>query len=168
MVSSLIPLSRCSSKRGNKMSEMKQAGASYIVAFYNDIMNLNHAYSVYLNLMAELGFKYQVSDDVDKASDQEKKVLLTQVQETRYFCNKTYLGYQTIKRKIPSMDNPKLEQSYLKVRDQLIFHRTELESFVVEINDILLNEVFEDFLTSSKSTINNLYKDDRANTQDTY
>lgn len=151
-------------KKEAKVNETRQAAASYIVTFYNEIMILLHDYSQYLNILLELEQKYPDKISiVEKLSTEEKIVLVQSVQAIRYNATKAHIQFKTINETAIKDNKPSSEElleeetGYKKVRDTFLINREELENYVFIMNKFLAKKVMQELLETSQQFINDIY-----------
>lgn len=140
-----------------KNDERRQAGASYIINFFNDIQTLNHHYSTYLNFLLELKHKHGTSFESKSIQEDEKLALTNTVQTVRHFCHKIYILYKSMISVKEIKGDKNLDSYYLKIKENFIIHSGDLEKFVISLNTLLVNDIIKDLLVSSQDIIGNIY-----------
>lgn len=147
-------------KKSKDVSEERTAGASYVLTFYQDVAQLTHYYSQYLNLLIEL----EVKDDKKSAeqapiSEQDRAVLVQAIQNVRYYANKCFIEYACIARSLGQTIQPKIEEDYKSVTQQFIIHRVPLESYVIQMNTWLVGDIIKNLMETSQKIIDTIYND---------
>lgn len=142
--------------------EKKSVGVAYIITFVKDISLLTHYIAMYGNMLKEVEFKYNVREgnvDLSKVSDEEKQVIIGNVQMARYFVNRTYWSYKSAKKKIGLVeaDEAKIERLHTSCNDDFIFQFTDAEEYAIEMNKIIVNDIIQDALESSQEFLASLY-----------
>lgn len=143
---------------GKKYTEDQLTGAHYIIQFYNQVMQINHQYALYLNLMTELEYKYGKDEGLKRMNDGEKETLASIVQMIRYHSHQIYLQYYAIKDLLKEAGRINLQEKYLKIKNDFIIDRNNLEEFTIVINKIVVNEVMRGLLQNSQDIINSIYQ----------
>lgn len=154
------------------MKESQQAGANYIITFFNDIQLLNHTYSQYINLIMELENKYSDEDVYKTMEENEKQNLNQLVQTLRHYCHKVFIQFKSIYAAVESPDellnkkNDELKTIYYeKVRKNYIIKSADIEEFIVNINSVLVTDLIKNLLRTSQDIITEIYNaNNNANT----
>lgn len=143
-----------------RKDEKKEAGANYIITFYNQVMNLNTECVKYVNFLVESEQKYR-DKFTENATPEEKESLLNLVRELRYFVMLTYVQYKVISKnaniKSDLGEIDLLEKNYLKIRNSLCPNRDELQEYVISINNFLVKDIITELLTTSNDFVNKIY-----------
>lgn len=146
--------------RKKQKTEEEQTAASYIVNFYNEVENVTHHYAIYNNMLLELSNKYPQQETLDKASQEEKQVILDTVQNLRYFIQKTYIKYNAIALKLGKQMDKELEDSYKKIMNTFMITTKESERYIHRINYLLMESVMTQLLETSQNLIQALYSEE--------
>lgn len=141
-------------KTGN-LSEQRTAGASYILNFYQTIVDLKSAYANYVNLIKEFEQKYGKTD-AEKMTEQDREILKQQAQTTRYYIIHSYIDYSTVHKSLGQEKNT-LKTKYEKVSKDFILQIKELEDYVFAANEALATGIIKDLLQTSQDVINDIY-----------
>ena len=143
--------------KGSNVQENKLAGASYIITYYQEVMNLTHAYLNYNNAILFLEHTHKTSD-FEGLEDPERQNIIEQCQTVRYYAQKAYVMYKTI---IGAMEGAKedikIKEAIKPIKKDFIIKRDDIETFVVAMNGALIKDVVKDLLQSSKSLVDGLY-----------
>lgn len=146
-----------------KISEEKTVGASYILQFYQDVLNLTHSSSQYANLLLEFENKYGEDEKGIAALDEnERQALTSTVQEVRYWANRSYIAYAVINRAIPSKLRDEEEANRMReiheaIKRTFIIPRDVLEEYNLLLNGVLVKKVVRNLLESSSDLISEVY-----------
>lgn len=145
--------------KNKEISEQKTVASSYIVSFYTHIQYLNDHYANYENVLLELQSKYGSAVDRDTVlEDDERRVLLQNAQNVRYYVHRTYIGYNTILKGLKNVKMPeKIKELWKKIKDQFIVNRKDILEYVMAINDALQSKVMQELLTKSSDIIEGIY-----------
>lgn len=138
------------------INERRAAGASYILTFYQEIVNLTHHYAQYSNLLIEAKNKYGAN--VEELEDEAKGILVTEVQSVRYCAYKCFVMYKTLIPSLKLKENKELIGSYSKIKDVYLIKQEELEKFVIVLNSVLVEEVIKDLLDTSQALVEGIYQ----------
>lgn len=139
-------------------TQKKEASASYIIVFYNEIIQLGMLYAQYLNYLVELEYKYK-GFDLKLMPEEEMKLLNIALQTVRGSAIKTYTQYTVLKEYVKNKSNDDvINKSYEKIKNNFIIDRKDLETFVTEINKFLVNNVIDQLLKDSKDILEEIYK----------
>lgn len=138
------------------MDERTIAGAQYVYTFYNEVEELTNQTSIYQNLILEFKEKYGL-DNIEKLTDDEKRLLMDTIQKTRYHVNRINFKFNSLKTKLSLDDNPQIKESYDKIKNTLIINRTDLETYTQQMNNILVSSVIEKILQTRESIMEELY-----------
>ena len=140
-----------------------QAGANYIVNFYNEAQNIKVIYSEYMNLMLEIEQTQDKSTDLNKKNMSPEilgslKQALTIV---RQHAVQAYISYNTITKVVKKVNvDPSIEDSYNKIKAAYIIKRQDLENFAIAINLFLCQEVLKELLDHSQNLISEIFKNE--------
>ena len=134
--------------------EKKQAAASYILNFYKEVLTLTEFHSQYLNLLLELEAKYQ---SIDKAADTEKETIKNAVQNLRYYCTKAYIQYSSISLSLNTERNKDIEEIYTRLKNNYVLERSDVENFVILLNNFLVGDVIKDLIDNSANLVDNAF-----------
>lgn len=138
------------------INERRAAAASYILTFYQEIVNLTHHYAQYSNLLVEAVNKY--GSKVEELEDEAKGILVTEVQSVRYCAYKCYVMYKTLIPSLKLKENKELLGVYSKIKDSYIMKQEDLEKFVIVLNSVLVEEVIKDLLDTSQALVEGVYQ----------
>lgn len=138
--------------------ERKTAAASYILTFYQRIGDLTNTYASYENAILELENKYS-GFDIAKIDEQERATLLEIVQNVRYSCHLSYVMYKTICKSLDLKENKAINNSYKAIKKNMIISRSDLETFVIELNSMLITNIIKDLLDNSEKILNTVYNE---------
>jgi hypothetical protein len=140
--------------------ERRQAAASYIINFFNEVQALNHVYGQYVNLLLEFKEKHGSVPEGRSLADDEKQTLSVLAQTVRHYCHKIYIGYKSFVVAKEFLENPDIDQYYSKVKNTYVIKTEDLEKFVVAVNALLVNDVVKDLLVSSHDIVNEIYQNE--------
>lgn len=141
------------------MSDLKIAGSSYIVSFFQEVQGLNHNFAVYSNNVLEINHKCNNEPEkIKNISDSEKAVLNQATQLIRIAIMKTYLAYKTISKNI-KVNNDKLEELYKKLTEKYNFDSDVLQDYILEINNVLVSDIIQELIQNSQAFLNQIYND---------
>lgn len=145
-------------KASGNLNEQRTAAASYILNFYQTVVDLKSAYANYVNLLAELGQKYKNAADADAMTETEREALKQQAQVTRYHVVQSYVDFSTIHEATSSKDedNP-LKKPYEKLTKDFILDQNHLEAYVFGVNRELAVGIIKDLLQTSQDVIEDIY-----------
>lgn len=145
------------------MKERLIAGSNYIILFFNDIQQLNHNYSLYLNYMLELEGKYgPEAERVTKSTEEEKNAVVNLVQTLRHYSTKCFLQYSSIIQSLNKKVDKTISDVYNnKLIKNLIINRDDLKTFVIGINKALMDEVIVDLLKKAEDIYKDIYSDEQ-------
>ena len=143
-------------------TDKQQAGASYIISFYNNIEALNDTFSQYLCILLDYQNQYP---NAEKADDAAKTEIKQYMQNVRFVMNKAYIQYKTIAQSLKIKESKTISDIYNQTKEKFLIPQDIIEKFVIEINTILVNNVIQELLETSKSTIQSLVDDGRNYTQ---
>jgi len=140
-------------------NEKKQAAASYILTFYNQVIQLNDSYSRFLNMLVELDSKYGAEFE-KKAEDSEKNALIEQSRIVRYVSTNAFIQYRVIRESIEKLNDKTqielIEKQYEAIRDKVIPRRNELQEYVITLNKFLVTNIIQELLTNSSEFIDTI------------
>lgn len=143
------------------MSE-KVAGTSYILNFYRDIIILTHYVAVYMNVLAELEFKYS-NFDLAKLDPEEKNLIVQNIQDVRYNANKCKIEYSSLRKKLKfeDFDHDRLVELSGKLNspDSFVIDRHDAEAFAEAMNELLVNDVIQHVLETNQDLMQQLFGD---------
>lgn len=143
-------------------TEEKKAAANYILTFFSEAGYLTDNYCLYINELVELEAKYpsQELTDLDNISDEEKEKLKNLIRTIRYYIIKTNIMYTTITKNITKQDvNQEFKELSNKLKNTFLFDRTQLDTYVIEINKFLAETVIKELQETSTQIVSNIYND---------
>lgn len=143
-----------------KFNEKRVAAASYILSFYEEVNNVTHYYSIYLNALIELDTKYskiESNELMAKVPDEDKNQLIQLTNYIRYHSNKCYIQYKTLLPKLNIKEDKKLTNFFNSITTTYIIQRAELQEFVLTLHSVLMDGIIQELLESSQSYLENLY-----------
>lgn len=155
-----------------EISEEKTAASSYIITFYQHVQALNDSYSNFENVLLEIKSKYKgISFDEIPLENQEKTILLSNCQNTRYYVHRTYISYKTIlkglkKDKLKEKEFIELEKLWKKLKEQFILNRDDILNYVININDSLQEDIMKELLVKSTDIVKRMYGTEQNKTTD--
>lgn len=140
--------------------EKKQAAASYILNFYNQVLMLNDQYSRYLNFLTEIQAKYGAAAE-DKTEIEERSLLIDLLRNVRYVVTTSHIQYTVIAKSIGIKREIEeaTQKEYLAIRDTFIIKRTDLEKYVFTLNTFLINSIIQELLNSSSEFLDGVFKE---------
>lgn len=140
-----------------RINERQAAGASYLLTFYQEIINLTHHYAQYSNLLVEAKNKYG-NKEINEIEDDAKNIIVTEVQSVRYSTYKCYIMYKTIIPSLKLKENKDLLALYNKIKEDYLIKQEDLENFVIALNSVLITEVIKNLLDTSQALVEDIYK----------
>lgn len=140
------------------MKETNLAGANYIVNFFNDIQLLLHSYSNYINYLLELESKTGDLEEEKEIDEEERKTVFQLVQSVRYYCHKTYIGYNSICQATKIEPEEKIKKNYNdNIKNSPIIDKDKIEEYVISLNAFLVHDIIKDLLTTSHDIMGQIY-----------
>jgi adenylate kinase len=137
------------------LSEEKTAGASYVLNFFSNVMQLNHYYANYENLMIELATKY--AKEAGKETPEDKDSIRNFCQTLRYYATQAYIGYRAIMGGIGKPIDSELLKLHINIKESYVLSREEIEAYVIKMNSVIMNTVIKDILQNSQDLLNEIY-----------
>lgn len=139
------------------VDEKKTVAASYILSFYSEVQNLTHNHSQYVNLLLELENK--TNSDAAKQTDADKQIIINACQMLRYSATKCYIQYKSIapQLKTKAID---LDKLYLKIRNNFIFNRNDIEEYTIMLNNVLVEGIIQELLATSQKLVGDIFKNE--------
>jgi len=145
------------------MNEIKVAGASYISSFFQEVTFLNHNFAVYINANLELANKCgNDKEKVKHVAQIELQNINNAIQLMRVSIIKTYLGYKTIGKNVKFQENKELENLYKKLTENYNFESVDLQSYIMEINNILVSDIIKELVENSQLLLQQIYSNDNT------
>jgi len=144
------------------MSDEKLAGANYIITFYQEVQALTQTFAQYLNLVTELKLKYgkETDDNDEKLPDEEKQTYERAIQLLRYSAIKTNVYYKAIIAATNITEDKEATKAYKELFEQekeIALQKEKLETYVIQMNKVLLSNVIKDLLKSSQDLASAIY-----------
>ena len=136
------------------VSEEKTASASYVLGFFQNVLQFNHWYANYENIVLELQTKYKLAGN---ESPEDKETLKGYCQTIRYYSTQCYVSYCAIIQGLKRNKSPEIEQVYEKILSILILERKDVREFAVLMNSFIMENIIKDLLQSSNDLVNKLY-----------
>ena len=147
------------------MNEEKVAGSNYIINFFNNIQYLNHSYANYINALLELEIKYGDNPKKEGMDVNDLNNVIKIGQELRYHCHKIYIEYNSIFAVLKQQIDEEINSTYKDfIKKDLLVGRDKAELFIIKINQVLINHVIKDLLTSSQDVFNSIYGSEKRET----
>lgn len=153
-----------------QIDESKQAGASYVLGFYNNVNQLNDFYARYINVLAELKGQIPKNKEQQEAGlisyldEAQKLELKTALQYLRYAATQTYTNYLTINMSLPvrqeiELDDKKVNLSslYNSIKDEYVIKQEVAEKYVLSMNTFLMKGIIKQLLETGSQLITDLY-----------
>lgn len=142
--------------------DKKYAASNYIITFYKEIEQLTHTSGIYHNHLIEIKNLYG-STSLDKLEDNVKQTILEILQVIRLGVHKSYIQYNSIINVTKIKVNPEIKSKYDSINDQFIINFSDLQDYVIAINNVLVNEIIQDLLNTSNDLLVNMFNDDDNN-----
>lgn len=139
------------------VNEQRTAAASFILNFYETVVNLKSSYANYLNLLTELKHKYPGANMAEKIGEVERESLKQQAQTTRYYCIQAYIDYSTIHTSQEGEAENPLTKPYNAIMKDFIIGAEQLTTYVVAVNNVLATGIIKDLLRTSQDIITDIY-----------
>jgi len=143
-----------------RLNEKKQAASSYIITFYNNVIQLTSDFAIYSNLLLEIESRY-AEVDLQKMEEQDKQTLLNTVQNIRYNAQMNYIQYQVMSEEVENIQKPEekeaIKKQFSKIKDNLIVKRDDLQEYVISLNKFLVKKVMAELLQNSQEYLNDIY-----------
>lgn len=141
----------------SQQNETQKTAANYIQTFYQEVQNLTHRHSQYINLLAELNNKYGTTA-IEKITEEERKTLIELVQYVRYHATTTYIYQQTINKQTnTTQDKNTVKDLYDKIKTRFIPTKEDVETYTILLNTYLLNEIMQELLEKSSDILTKIY-----------
>lgn len=137
------------------MNEKEIAGASYVIAFYQEVQNLTHNYGEYTNLLLEIEKKYKPENIPAEVNN----LLAQHAQFVRLGVMKSYIMFKSIIKVVDPKDKnpPTIEAVYKKIKGDFVINRDDLEEYVMSMNAILVKEVVQNLLATGQDLYKSVY-----------
>lgn len=145
------------SKKG--IDEERIAAASYILNFYQDVVNLTHNYCNYENVLIELQQEHGSTEEV-KLSVEQKELIKQYCQILRYYARSSNIRYKAIIRSIKSKkikERKELKELLKKINSNYVIRVEDIKAYVEVMNEIIVDNIIKNLLESSSSIVNDLY-----------
>lgn len=136
------------------ISEEKSTAASYIVTFYQEILQLTHYYSLYYNTLMENKAKKQHNSENTEADINNIAML---IQNLRYLSNKLHIMYGAISIQLKKEKNQVLEEAMMQLNLQYSIDINQMKIIVEQYHVFLMNEIMKTILESSQDIMKNIY-----------
>jgi len=140
------------------VDEKKNAAASYIMTFYQEVQAVKQTYAAYLDLILDLQLSYGV-EGISKLEDDQKDTVKSAIKQLRYLVIQSMTSYKAITQSTKKDINKKLQQSYDNIKKDYIIKIKDIELFTEELNRALLDQVITNLLKTSEDIISDIYKD---------
>lgn len=131
--------------------ESRLASSSFIMSFFQDMEALKNAFANYCNALAEARFKY--GDDFSKkATEEEKKNLISFINFLRFYVIRTYLNYNSLEEELKEFkkDLPKITELYEHISVDGIPKITQCTEYVLLLNKTFVKGVIADLLVKAQ------------------
>jgi hypothetical protein len=139
-----------------RIAEDRQAGASYVLAFYKEVGDLTKLYAQYHNLYVE--FKQKYGEDIEKVNSQDRDVLLNLLTQMRFQITITYVHFKSINDALKKDNkNTKIEELHDKLKEEFILDIKDLTDFVEELNSFLIKDIIKNLLENSYSLVTEMF-----------
>lgn len=137
--------------------EKNITGASYLIQFYNRVINLNEFAGNYKNILTEL---YMVFGEELKGFKPEfKDTVITVTQNLRQEINVTHTMLKAINSVIEEKHQIKIDEKLLQeLNNKFMMERDSVTQYVDLINGFLVKQIISDLLVNSRNLINQLYE----------
>lgn len=138
-----------------KVSEERTAGASYVLSFFTNVMQINHFYANYENLMLELDEKHK--GHAATTSPEEKSIVMQYCNNLRYYATQCNIAYKAIVLGVGQKEDQKIVDAFEKVKSSYMVKREEIGEYVTLINSFVMKSIIREILKSSQDIVNELY-----------
>lgn len=146
-------------KQKAPIDQNKILGATYISEFFKEIRTLTGEYANYKNMLIEIEYITKTEDA--KISDDQAVNLRQGVINIRLISNMVYIHYRTLCEILEVDDSVKtpIETSYGHIINpaKSMPDLKEVETFVIEVNKLLVKDVIRNLLETSQDILNSLY-----------
>ena len=135
-----------------KNKENKEAGASYIITFYQNVQILNNNISVYKNYLVEFEYSFPTfnKDQDSEIPEGYKQVMFQATQNLRMSINQTYILLSSILKSInKTTEQKKLKKIYDDLGKEFFIDVKKANDYAIQVNQLLLNEIISDLLRTS-------------------
>lgn len=139
-----------------RIGEEKQAAASYVLTFYQEVQQMTAQYAGYCNVLLEQEHKYK-DLDLGKMDDDTKARIMQEVQTVRFYVHTSYIRYLSIMEGVKQKVDKEVKELYEDVNKQFILERSVLERYVVALNKVLTTKIMKGLLESSTDIVENVY-----------
>lgn len=139
------------------IDEKKIAGASYILNFFKDVYYLTHYGTIYINILIELDHEYPDEEARKKIPEEQRQVMLNNMQMARYHGKTAFYQYLTIIKKygnIKEADHGALLDCVEELNTKFILRRETVDVFIQEMNNVLINDMIQNVLETNQELIN--------------
>jgi len=158
---------------GRVGSDERNTGAHFIYNFYQEVANLTHTESQFQNVMVEVSYKCAFSEDKSGAAGKsqvidlpqaDKDILMQAIQNMRYHVVRTQRLYKSILPQLKKKENTKIskldksiDEAYNNIMSDFVINRRDSEKYVIAMNQVIVNTVMRDLLTTSQDIMAQLY-----------
>lgn len=141
------------------IDQNKVLGANYIADFFLEIKALTEQYANYKNIHLEL--EYLSNQAESKIDPDQLNNAKTAINNIRFISNKVYIHFRTLSQILEideSISKPIID-AYNTIMNPAIAlpEITHIETFVIEINKLLVKDVIKNLLQTSQDILNSLY-----------
>lgn len=140
-----------------KTNTKKKTGLEIIIEYKDSLNSLIHFYSLYINLLTEIK---ALGEGIDKLEDEKKESVKNFCAEIRYHATFAYLKYKSLCTSLKfekGKENKKLEESYSKIKDNVLLDDVPIMELIIEFNAFLMNEIIQELLKGTDVLLNELY-----------
>jgi len=154
------------------VTDNQRVGASYVIAFYQNVSALTDAYAQYANIKLQQIAKYGQKTKQDDYDDQDLQNINMATMNFRVLIIKSHLYLKSLGTSIVDLKVPTdLENLYKDLATEktetYIINLEKAERYVLKINEMLLSKIVKDLLDLSNELFNTVYLNDEKQKQST-
>lgn len=147
--------------------EKKSTGSHLILSFYNEVEMLIANEAQYNNVILEFITKYNLESgnaedirrNLEAINENEKTVLINQLQNVRYYVLKVYKKYIAISLKLDLGKDKEIKACYDKIMSSYIIVRSDLDQFTTLLSEVIVSDVIGTLLTNSQEFLKDVLQD---------
>lgn len=136
----------------------KKTADAIVIFFYNNVQALISNYTIYKNILKELGLKYgSDSDSIKAANDGEKATIIEVVARLSESIEKSYINYETLCEALDVEPLADVKGLYEEISEAYVPDNIKVREYITGINKFLVKHVLSQVGSTIMTEVEGLY-----------
>jgi len=130
------------------MPEEEIAGASYLLAFLNDLETLTNQFAYFKNQIR----KFRARGEIEKLEESERQTLEQYVDAINFWVVRTYVKFEALKEHLKEFkkENKELKENYAKISANAVPEVEIVEKYVIALHKCFVAGVMPTLLEKAQ------------------